>query len=86
LRPALAARWQAAGRQGTAPRIVDVPVGHINYASVAQVVVAGIMPLFGDGTFRPADIVTGKEALQVIDRVETLLGRSAGLPPGARTP
>ena len=85
-RPALAARWQAAGRQGSAPRIVDVPVGHLNYASVAQVVAAGIMPLFGDGAFRPADIVTGKEALQVIDRVETLLGRSAGLPPGARIP
>ncbi len=87
-RPALAARWRAAGGTGAqaAPRIVDVPPGHLNYAAVAQVIAAGVMPLFEDGTFRPAQIVAGEEALHVIDRVETLLGRSAGPHSGERTP
>jgi tetratricopeptide (TPR) repeat protein len=81
-RPALAARWQSPGPPGDQPavplRIADVPAGHLNYSDVAQVVAAGVMPLFDDATFRPAQIVSGEEALQVIDRVERLLGATGG--------
>lgn len=80
-RPALAARWQSSGPPGAGaqgrPRIADIPASNLSYAAAAQVVSAGVMPLFDDGTLRPAQIVSGEEALQVIDRVETLLGRNA---------
>jgi len=79
--PALAARWQPPGPPGAAaqgrPLIADIPPSNLSYAAVAQVVSAGVMPLFDDGTLRPGQIVSGEEALQVIDRVETLLGRNA---------
>ncbi len=71
--PALAARWSGAAAR---PTIADLPVSHLSYAAAAQVVAAGVMPLFDDGTFRPSVTVTGEEALQVIDRVEALVGRN----------
>jgi tetratricopeptide (TPR) repeat protein len=85
-RPGLAARWQASAGAPARPPIVDVPPSHLNYAAVAHVVAAGVMPLFDDGTFRPAQVVTGQEALQVMDRVQTLLGRALGLHSGGRLP
>ncbi len=78
--PGLAARWRPAGpppaRRAPGPAIADVPASHLGYPAAAQVVSAGAMPLFDDGTFRPAQLVTGNEALQVIDRVDALMGRS----------
>jgi tetratricopeptide (TPR) repeat protein len=74
-RPPLAALLQSAAT--TRPVIGDVPASHLSYAAVAQVVAAGVMPLLEDGTFRPSQVVSGEEALQVIDRVETVVGRGA---------
>ena len=86
--PALAARWQsirppgAGAPAGGAPRrIADLPVSHLGYPAAAQVVSAGVMPLFDDGTFRPAQAVSGEEAVQVLDRVDTLVGRNATIGP-----
>ncbi len=78
-RPALAAAWQTGEK--ARPTIADVPPSHLGYAAAAQVVAAGVMPLFEDGTFRPALIVSGEDALQAIDRLETVVGTQA---PGGR--
>jgi hypothetical protein len=73
--PALSARLQAG--EAARPRIADVPPGHLSYPAVAQMVAAGVMPLFDDGSFRPAEFVSGEEALGVIERVDALVGRTA---------
>lgn len=82
--PGLAARWQSSRAQGPVPRIIDIPQGHLNYAAVARVVAAGVMTLFDDATFRPAEPVSGEEALRTIDRLEKLVGGAIGTP--ARVP
>ncbi len=71
-RPSLAARWRSAP-----PTISDVPVGHLAYPAVAEAVASGVVTLFPDGTFRPAQSVSGQEAIQAVDRIEKLIGATA---------
>lgn len=73
--PSLSARLRA--DETARPTIGDVPGAHLGYPAVAHVVAAGVMPLFDDGSFRPADMVSGEQALGVIERVKVLLGRNA---------
>ncbi len=55
------------------PQIADVPPTNLNFSAVAKVVSSGIMPVFDDTTFRPSLIVSGKEAVGVMERVEKLV-------------
>lgn len=66
-RPALARQWQAAR-----PRIADLPAGHLGYPAAAMVVAADVMPLLEGGSFKPARVVGGSEALDVVNRLEVL--------------
>ncbi len=54
------------------PAIADIPAENVNYAAIAAVVTAGVMPLADGGAFLPARPVSGAEALEVLARVEVL--------------
>jgi len=66
-RPDKARAWRAAR-----PVIADLPSGHLGYPAVAMVVGAGIMPLADGGAFLPARHVSGREAIDVVARLEVL--------------
>ncbi len=66
-RPALGRQWRAAR-----PRIADLPMSHLGYPAAAMAVGADVLPLVDGGFLRPARLVTGSEALDVIQRLEVL--------------
>jgi tetratricopeptide (TPR) repeat protein len=66
-RPGLSRQWQAAPS-----RIGDIPVGHLGYPAANMAVAADVMPLVDGGNFRPARLVTGAEAIDVVGRLEVL--------------
>ena len=70
----IAARQPAAAKawQGAKLKIADVPVGHLNYPSVAVAVASGVMPLAENGTFQLLRPVTGAEVVEVVTRLEAL--------------
>ena len=55
---------------GRAP-IGDVGVEHLHYADISLAVASGVLPLEG-GLFRPSRVVTGQEAVDVVQRLERL--------------
>jgi len=66
-RPAQARAWQSAR-----PRIADLPTEHLGYPAVAMVVGANVMPVVEGGAFKPAQVVAGSEAIDVVTRLEVL--------------
>ncbi len=54
------------------PAIADIPAENVNYAAIAMVVTAGVMPLAEGGAFLPARPVGGAELLEVLGRLEVL--------------
>ncbi len=66
-RPAQARTWQSAR-----PRIADLPMEHLGYPAVATVVGANVMPLVEGAAFNPAQVVGGREAIDVVTRLEVL--------------
>jgi len=66
-RPSLARQWQSAR-----PRIADLPSEHLGYPAVAMVVGADVMRLLDGATFKPAQVVAGSEAIDVVTRLEGL--------------
>jgi tetratricopeptide (TPR) repeat protein len=67
LRAALAAR----------PTIADMAPAHLRYPAVAAAVASGAMGLLDGGRFFVARPVTGAEAVETLDRLHALVGRSA---------
>jgi tetratricopeptide (TPR) repeat protein len=51
--------------------IGDVGVDHLNYADISLAAAAGVLPL-EDGLFRPSRVVSGQEAIDVVQRLERL--------------
>ncbi|MPZ18067.1 MAG: tetratricopeptide repeat protein [Luteitalea sp.] len=72
-RPALAASWDRA-RQSFA----DMESSHLLYAEASRAVAAGIMRVREDGTFAPAETVSGSEAVAAVERLAQL-AEEAGL-------
>jgi tetratricopeptide (TPR) repeat protein len=54
------------------PKIADMTAGHLSYAAVATAVASGVMPLAEDGRFQVNRIVTGAEAIEVVERLRAL--------------
>jgi tetratricopeptide (TPR) repeat protein len=65
--PARLAAWREAR-----PAMADVSTGNLSYADAALAVAAGVMPLLDGGAFQLSRPVSGAEAIEVIDRLETL--------------
>ena len=51
--------------------IGDVGVDHLHYPEISLAVAAGVLPLEG-GLFRPSRVVSGQEAIDVVQRLERL--------------
>jgi tetratricopeptide (TPR) repeat protein len=73
--PARARAWQDA--RG---RFTDLAPGHIAYPAASAAVASGVLTLGPDGSFQPARVVTGGEAIEAFGRLQAL----ANLQPGAR--
>jgi tetratricopeptide (TPR) repeat protein len=66
--PARLAAWRSAP-----VTFSDVSPSHLAYAAVSLAVAAGAMRPTADNAFQPGQPVTGREALEVVDRVRTLV-------------
>jgi tetratricopeptide (TPR) repeat protein len=54
------------------PTIADMSVGHLSYPAVAVAVASGVMPLLEGDRFQVSRMVSGSEAIQVVDRLRAL--------------
>ncbi len=68
-RPALAEKWR--NPQYT---FSDLAPGHLSYTAAALAATAGILPALEGNTFQLARLVTGAEAVAVVERIERLSG------------
>jgi hypothetical protein len=60
---------------GAGPAITDVGADHLRYKDVAAAVGSGVMSL--EGTyFRPSRVVSGAEAVDVIQKLERLTAKA----------
>ena len=61
------ARVSATDEAGALPKnFNDVPLTHLNYAAISDLVTRGIVAGYPDGSFRPEDTVNRAEALKII--------------------
>lgn len=67
--PAVASGWRSARRTFT-----DLPPGHPLNPAASMAVAAGILHTGPDGAFEPARPVTGREAIEALDRLRRLAG------------
>lgn len=79
----LASRDQLTRWQSTRTDFSDLSPSHLAYPSASTAVAAGVMSKAPDGGFQPAALVTGAEAVTMIDRFERL-ARQPGLASSAR--
>jgi tetratricopeptide (TPR) repeat protein len=59
---------------GARGRFSDMTAGHLAYPAASTVVAAGVMQTADGGAFQPTRVVSGAEAIAVLDRVRTLAG------------
>jgi tetratricopeptide (TPR) repeat protein len=76
--PQQAQTWQA-----TRTTFSDLSPSHLAYPAASTAVASGAMTSTPDGAFRPAQPVTGAEAIAMVDRVLRLAGPAG---PAARSP
>lgn len=60
------------------PAIADLPRGHLQYEAVSLALAAGVLPLLEGGTFQVGRLVSGEEAVEMIDRVRALADAARG--------
>jgi tetratricopeptide (TPR) repeat protein len=54
-------------------KIADMTVAHLSYPAASTAVAAGVMPLDAEGRFQVNRVVTGAEALEVVERLRALV-------------
>ena len=74
--PTLAKEWKA-----KSVSFVDLRFDHLSYPAAALSVAAGILSITEDGSFGLAQIVTGAEVVDVVDRLEALVELVSGFSP-----
>jgi len=62
-----------AARATIGPAIADVQPSHLNFAAIAAVVNAGVMPLLDGRRFQVTRAVAGAESIEVVDRIQALI-------------
>jgi tetratricopeptide (TPR) repeat protein len=72
LKPEQARQWDSASI-----RFTDLAAGHLAYPAASAAVASGVLNAEADGTFQPARIVSGQQAIEVIRRIELLAGLPA---------
>lgn len=68
---------RAAGWRTAQPAFADLPREHPAYVAAAQAVAAGVLDA-GGGAFEPTRVVTGREVLDVVSRLQRIAGPLAG--------
>ena len=63
----LSRAWQSA--RG---KFSDITQGHLAYPAASVAVAAGVMNPAADGSFQPARIVTGAEAVEAVARLQAM--------------
>jgi len=58
-------------------RFTDIAQGHLAYPAASMAVAAGVMSTAPDGSFLPSRLVTGDEAVQTIQRLQTMADSAA---------
>jgi tetratricopeptide (TPR) repeat protein len=54
------------------PTIADMNAGHLSYPAVSTAVASGVMPLLDGARFQVNRVVTGAEAIEVVERLRAL--------------
>jgi hypothetical protein len=65
-------RPQLRQRIAQTPKIADMNTGHLSYPAVAVAVASGAMPLLEGDRFQVSRVVSGAEAVEVIERLRML--------------
>jgi tetratricopeptide (TPR) repeat protein len=73
---ALARRWQQAQ-----PTFNDLPSTHVSYPAAALAVAAGLLQNGADNNFEPTRPISGREAVAVVGRLETMTGTAVNSRP-----
>jgi tetratricopeptide (TPR) repeat protein len=77
--PGQTSSWQSAR-----VTFADISPGHLAYAAVSAAVASGVMTVGANNTFQPSRPVTGREAIEVIDRIEAMMRASGSRGKGGR--
>jgi len=67
--PARAKAWESAR-----VRFSDLSPGHLAYPAASVAVAAGVLKTSGENSFQPSRPVTGAEAIEAVNKIETLAG------------
>ncbi len=67
--PARAKAWESAR-----VRFSDLSPGHLAYPAASVAVAAGVLRTSGENSFQPSRPVTGAEAIEAVNKIETLAG------------
>jgi tetratricopeptide (TPR) repeat protein len=68
--PAQLKVWQSARTSFS-----DISPGHLAYRAASVAVAAGVMGAAADGSFQPSRVVTGAEAIEAVQRLQTMAGQ-----------
>jgi hypothetical protein len=71
--------WQSARMQ-----FADISAGHLAYPAVSAAVASGVMTVGANNTFQPSRPVSGREAIEAIERVEAMVRAIAARGKGGR--
>jgi tetratricopeptide (TPR) repeat protein len=63
--------------QNARAKFADISQGHLAYPAASMAVAAGVMSTTPDGSFLPSRLVTGDEAVQTIQRLQTMADSAA---------
>jgi hypothetical protein len=69
---------QVSAWQNARAKFTDIGAGHLAYPAASAAVAAGVMAAAADGSFQPSRLVTGAEAIETIQRLQTMAERAAG--------
>ena len=70
--PAQVRTWQ-----NSRAKFTDIAAGHLAYPAASLAVAAGVMAAATDGSFLPARLVTGAEAVQTVQRLQAMVDLAA---------
>jgi len=76
LLPRIAARNPGQARPWEAARVrfSDLPPSHLAYPAASAAVASGVMTVGADNAFRPSRVVSGRDAVEAITRLQALAG------------
>jgi tetratricopeptide (TPR) repeat protein len=70
--------------QNARPSFSDLSTGHLAYTAASAAVASGVMTAGADGSFQPLRAVTGAEAVQAVQRLQTMADLAASRGIGVR--